>query len=310
MAASFPVGPSLVLAVMGAPRTLAILFLLAGPVLARPVAPFVRLSADLQDAGAEADAAAKSALKAIDEGVDRRKPDQIVEGLRALEPVWSAIPERTMKSVVKSLGNVFAKFKPRVEYDDTRGGLGQPGAGGIPGLPDDEPIQIEDPHEPLLTAYRPLIGLVFDKPQGKDLLLGALKVPHVKAWPEMVALIVTGLGHRVDSALLPTFAGYLDDPDARVASAAADALGRFTDEPVDLRRKATAALVAAFSDAQKEADKEARKRREDDPSPAADRLGNIHVAFRQALRDLTRQACEEPPEWQAWFDEHGRGSDW
>ncbi len=248
------------------------------------------------------DETALAMVAQIDAALDAHDAEAIQDALRRLEGVYAQVGDKTLKKVLKAVGQVFREFKPRID-------AGLPVLPPAPGDTGDEVI-LEDPRVEILACYRMAVGLMYDKPQGADVLLPVLKLPHVKNWPEVVALIVQGLGYRQDPTLTKAIAPWLAADSAALASAAAAALGQLHEKPVEARREAVAALVDEFQRAYDEAAKEARKLREGDAAPAADRLASMQVAFTESLTMLTRATCADPPAWSAWFSARGRESDW
>jgi hypothetical protein len=247
--------------------------------------------------------AIKAALEQLDEGIDEEAYGEIRAALQQLAVLYPELTARDTKKVVKLVKAVFSKVRPRKE---------QPGS--VVGLDrrdpfDTTPVEDESRGELLLT-YRLAVGLMFDKPEGEVVLRAALKLEHVKSWVEVQSVILSGLGFRADPGLTKLFADYLDHAQPYIAGTAAESLGQLAGQSLVARRAAVKVVVDAYSDAEAAAAKEARKIKEDDPTPAADRLAILWVAFNEALKALTGEGHEGPTEWREWFDAHGKGSDW
>jgi hypothetical protein len=231
--------------------------------------------------------------------------------LRRYEDLWRRVSPKMLKKVTTSVVAMFKGYKPRDDYDIPL----EPQRAG------DAPKVVEDTgRQQLLETYRLAAGVLYDKPEGREVIQSVLKISHVRAWPEVVATMVEGLGYQPDAGLTAVVKPYLDDPSSVICGAAAKALSQLHDQPIDVRREAVAALVKAYSGAQEAADKERRraspqKDSGDDqaapsPSPAAERLALMDVPFGQSLQKLTRQTCPNPKCWQDWFDQHGKESTW
>ncbi len=239
--------------------------------------------------------------------MEERKAAPVKDALLKLDPLWKDLSPKTVQKAVKAIGTMFAKLRPQIEID-VDVGLDGPGRRFPPD--DEEDKYAEDSREPVLECYRTAVGLLHDKPEGPAALLPVLKLPHVKEWPDVQALVLQGLGFREDPALFKDFEAYLDHASAAVATQAARALGRYADQPIDLRRRAVEALIRALEAADKAVAREAGKVREGDPTPAADYRALLFVGFHEALMALTRQNFDKTAEWRAWFVAHGKETTW
>jgi hypothetical protein len=285
------------------PRLAALAVLLALPAAGAAQAASAQQA---QGADAAAEATAAEALAKIKKGTEERTPEPIKAALVQLDPLWKQLSPVTIQKVVKAISTMFSKLRPQIEYD-VDVGLDDPNRANPP----DEPDKYEgDSREPVLDCYRTAVGLLSDKPEGPAALLPVLKLPHVKEWPDVRALVLQGLGFREDPALLKDFETYLTDPSPLVASQAARALGRYFDKPMDVRRRAVGSMISALEAADRAAAKEAGKVREGDPTPAADYRASIYVGFHEALLALSHQSFEKTAEWRAWFSEHGKDAAW
>jgi hypothetical protein len=257
-----------------------------------------------------ADAAALAIIEKVNHAIEERVPADIRPALTQLDEIYAQIPPKTLKKVLKSVSAMFAKLVPRTDDRDIDT-LGDDAFNPFGPDEDEEQPVAEDPKAEIEDCYHVAIGVLYDKPEGAAVLLPVLKLPHIKSWPEMQALVLEGLGYRGDPALAKDLEAYLRHPNALVASAAAGGLGKLREEPMDVRRQVVGALVDAFSAARKAADKEAAKAGEDEEElPAKRYLSSIHVAFREALTSLTRQTHDKPAEWREWFDAHGKDASW
>jgi hypothetical protein len=237
------------------------------------------------------EATALAVVETLRHSVEERQMEPIVPALTQLDGIYTRIPPKTLKKVVKAINTMFAKLIPREEQDiDT---LGE-GMRNGPFGPDDGDDD----------------GDVGGGEGGPSVLLAALKQPHIRIWPEVQVLILEGLGYRGEAALEKEFEAYLRHANTMVASAAAGGLSRLREQPMEVRRRATAALVDAFAAAKQASEKEAAKVGEDDERPARAYLSGITVAYREALTSLTRQTWDKPGEWSAWFAEHGKDPSW
>jgi len=253
-----------------------------------------------------ADEQAADAIAQLAKAVDARDASAAQAQLRRYEQLWASLSPRMLKKVITSVVAMFKEFKPRDDYDIPL----------EPVRPGDEPRVYDDTaRRELLDTYRLAAGVLYDKPEGREIIQSVLKISHVRAWPEVVAILVEGLGYHPDAGLTAVIKPYLDDPSPLICGAAAKALSQLHDEPIAVRREAVAALVKAYSDAQVAADKERRRAKphsgeESPPTPAADRLVLMEVPFGLSLEKLTRQSCTGPAAWQQWFDQHGKESNW
>jgi hypothetical protein len=256
-----------------------------------------------------ADTQAAEAIAAMAKAVENRDAPAVRAQLQVYEELWRRVSPKMLKKVITSVVAMFKGFKPREDYDLPL----------EPVLPGDEPRVVEDTgKQELLDAYRLAAGVLYDKPEGREIIQTILKIPHVRQWPEVVALLVEGLGYQPDTGLTAVIKPYLDDPSALICGAAAKALAQLHDEPIAVRREAVAALVKAYSAAQEAADKERRRSKPQDdeggaetqPMPAAERLALMDVPFEMSLQKLTRQSFPDPKGWQEWFDQHGKDATW
>ena len=253
-----------------------------------------------------ADGQAAEAIALLDQAVKDRNASAVQTQLRRFEELWRSLSPKMLKKVITAVVAFFKEFKPRNDYDIPL----------EPTRPGDEPRVVEDTgRQELFESYRLAAGVLYDKPEGREVIQQVLKVPHVRQWPEVVALLVEGLGYQADTGLTAVIRPYLDDPSPIICGAAAKALGQLQDQPITVRREAVAALVKAYSAAKEAADKEARRAKpgandEPAPTPAADKLVLMEVPFGLSLQKLTRQSCTGPVAWQKWFDEHGKDASW
>lgn len=245
----------------------------------------------------------EAALEQLDDGIDDREPAPIQDALQRLDTLYAELTSRDRKKVVRLVKAVFSKYRPRKEMPGSVVRTGREDPFGD--------IQVEDEaRAAVLATYRLAVGLMFDKPEGADVLLPALKLNHVKDWPEVQMVILQGLGFRADPELTKLFAGYLEHDHPYISGTAAESLGQLAGQALDARRPAVKAIVDAYSDAESAATKEARKVKEDDPTPADDRLAILWVSFNEALKALTGEGHDTPTAWREWFAAHGKGSDW
>ena len=256
-----------------------------------------------------ADEQATEAIALLAKAVEERDAEAAQAQLRRYEELWSKVSPKLLKKVIDSVVALFKDFHPRDDFDLEL----------QPRLPGDiAPREVEDTgRAELLATYRLAAGVLYDKPEGREVILRLLKIPHVRKWPDVVATLVEGLGYQPDAGLTAVIKPYLDDPSPMICGAAASALSQLHDEPMAVRREAVAALVKAYSAAQEAADKERRRTKpqagdegESPPTPAADRLVLMEVPFGLSLQKLTRQSFPNPAGWQQWFDEHGKDANW
>lgn len=246
---------------------------------------------------AQVDEVALEALDVIEEAVDDHEPGKVAEALRDLDDVYDKLSERTLKKVHRGLKKMFADFEPK------EGSAVGVGTGVI------DRSQLEGTKRQVGECYTLAVGILFDKPDGDELLLDALKRDHVEEWPEVRALIYEGLGYRVDPELVDEFVDVLEDDAPEVAAAGAIALGQFFENDMELRREIVEELIEAYLEHHEEAEKEERRGR-DDEREASDYLAIIEVPFDESLRSLTRRSFEGAPEWEQWWDEHGNDDEW
>lgn len=294
------------LVVLPAPAALA----RAGAVVAvAPVALVVAQAKAKTPDTSEADAQATEAIELMAKAVEERNAEAAQVQLRRFEELWGKVSPKLLKKVIASVVALFKEFHPRDDFDLEL----------QPRLPGDiAPREVEDTgRAELLATYRLAAGVLYDKPEGREVILTLLKIPHVRKWPDVVATLVEGLGYQPDAGLTAVIKPYLDDPSPMICGAAANALSQLHDEPMAVRREAVAALVKSYSAAQEAADKERRRTKpqagdegESPPTPAADRLVLMEVPFGLSLQKLTRQSFPDPAGWQQWFDEHGKDANW
>lgn len=256
-----------------------------------------------------ADQQAAEAIALMDQAIEERNAEAAQTQLRRYEELWGKVSPKMLKKVIGSVVALFKQFHPRDDFDLEL----------QPRLPGDiAPREVEDTgRRELLQTYRLAAGVLYDKPEGREVILSILKISHVRSWPDIVATLVEGLGYQPDAGLTAVIKPYLDDPSPMICGAAANALSQLHDEPIAVRREAVAALVKAYSAAQEAADKERRRAKpqagdegESPPTPAADRLVLMEVPFGLSLQKLTRQSFPDPAGWQQWFDEHGKDATW
>ena len=254
-----------------------------------------------------ADEQAAEAIALMAKAVKERDAAGAQAQLRKYEELWGKVSPKMLKKVTTSVVSMFKDYHPRDDYD-------------IPleqRRPGDEEVVVEDTgREELLATYRLAAGVLYDKPEGREVILQVLKVAHVRSWPDVDAILVEGLGYQPDAGLTAVIKPYLDDPSPVICGAAANALSQLHDQPIAIRREAVGALIKSWSAAQVAADKEARRTKpadsdeESPPTPAADRLVLMEVPFGLTLQKLTRQSFPDPAGWQKWFDEHGKDATW
>lgn len=257
---------------------------------------------------AAADTEAAEAIAAMAKAVEARDAAGVQAQLRRYEELWRRVSPKLLKKISISIVAMFKAFKPRDDYD-------------IPLEPQrvgDAPKVVENTaRQEMFETYRLAAGVLYDKPEGREIIQSVLKITHVRAWPEVVATMVEGLGYQPDAGLTAVIKPYLDDPSPQICGAAAKALSQLHDQPLEVRREAVAALVKAYTAAQVAADKERRRSsgpQDEDgeaaPEPASERLALMDVPFGQTLQRLTRQSFPDPKGWQDWFDKHGKESTW
>lgn len=240
---------------------------------------------------------ADDALDAIDQAIDERDPERMRESFETLDMVYRDVSPRTVKRIGKAVGKVFSKYQPRVEvldYDEVT-----------------DEYEIFSDKDDVEGIYVMAVGLLYDKPEGPDVLKPLLKQAHIKEWGEVRAAIVEGLGYRADPGELSFFSGLLKDSDPAVARAAVVAIGQLKDADFAIRKKAAKVLVERYADATKRAQKELKRKREDAEAGDAERfLGAVEAAMDEALTELTRQRFTGSADWETWFDEHPDEEDW
>lgn len=272
-------------------RAVLLLALTLGATLgAAPGAPAAAQEAPLPPEIAELDdkqvaERAGAALDRFDAGLDERDTERIREALVELAGLWPRLPEKTHRKVFKAARTLFSELKPRDE-------IREDGTDDAPGI---------------RYAYETAVGLVFDKPDGDNVLAYALKQEHIEEWPVVQAHILTGLGFRQDPKQLDLLADYLDHEQQEVAAAAARGLGRLSEQDGKLRQAACAEIMDAWQDLAKRAEREARK----DPDGEVNRLMQLLEApFAEALTALSRQHHRGFEAWRRWFDEDAAGVEW
>ncbi len=227
---------------------------------------------------------AEDALDAFDDALDDRRMRDVEEALRDMALVYDKVSERTVKKFHKAYGKLF-KFEPRGEVKEDG----------------------SDPRAEVLAAYQLAVGTVFDKEGGDKLLLAALKNGHVKKWADARALFVEAIGHRLDPENIDVLADALEDDDAVVVRVAAAGLGLLSEAEVDVRRACVEPLIDALSERVSDAEKEERKGKE---TEAQEFLLAVEGTLHEALVELTRERFSTAAEYEAWFDEVGRGDRW
>lgn len=225
---------------------------------------------------------ASDALAVLGEACKRYEYETIEEALLDFDLVWDKVSDKTRKKIEKGIAGVLST-RPAREIDYESG---------------------TDPATKLLPAYELCAGILFDKPDGDEVLADALKHKHVKDWPDARALLVEALGAREDATLVPLLITYLEDEDAGVVVAAAKACGVFSEETPEVRRTATAALIEAWLAHHDAAEKEA-KRSKGKEEERAEFLLRVEGAFASSLTSIARQSFTEVGEWRDWFAEAG-----
>lgn len=224
-----------------------------------------------------------SALDAIKDGLKEKDGDAVAVALVALGPDYDAVPEGLTKKIDKAVLSVL-KTAPWPKRS-----------------------QEHDPREDLIDAYLAAIGLVFERPDGSEILLAAYKQPHFKDWPELRARIVEGLGYRVDPVLMSFFGKALDEH-SLVAAAAAGSMALYSEMPQVIRKDGCQRILIAWADASQAAKKEASKGK--DEMSAQDHLMRIQGPFELALEALSRQRLDGLDAWDEWYRQRSGGQDW
>lgn len=257
-----------------ASRLLGLLACLAAFALATP-------RASAQDTGPEG--LAKMALESFGDALDDYDYPVMEEALGDLDMVYAKVSPKTLKKIHKAIAKLF-KTGPNkaVEW-------------GAESRPEDD----------LVPSYQLAIGMIYDKDEGPKLIRDALKQRHVKEWGEMRATFIEALAQRVEESQVDTLIDYLEDEHPDVVVAAAQGLKRFSEHDGALRKECAEALLDAWLERHAAMEKEARKVKEDDPTPAGDFLLRVEGSFEDGLTRLTRQRMSDPLEWREWFAEHG-----
>jgi hypothetical protein len=227
---------------------------------------------------------AADALKRFDAGLSDKDVPELEESLADFDLIYEKVEDKTRKKIHKAYGKLF-KLEPRQENREDG----------------------TDPQSELLGAYQLAAGTVFDKDGGRQILMSALKLGHIKRWPDATALFVEALGHRVEPENVKVLVGYLDSEDAPVVRAAVEGLGRFAEHDIKLRREAVKPLIKILAELDTAARKEAKKgKREEDQ----EFLLSVEGVFYEALLELTRRRFESVEEWEDWFAANGAKERW
>jgi HEAT repeat protein len=228
---------------------------------------------------------AADALKTLAEGVDDHDEEAVREALTDFDVAWPELDEKTRGKVVKAVGKMFAKYKPRDSIQD----------------------DLTSDRSEIENCYRIATGLMFDKQGGAEVLVTALKHKHIQKWPAVQAHMLEGLGHRRDGERIEDIAEYLEAGDSKVAAAAAKALGRLSEQQREVREEAVEALIEAYLSAEKRAVKEAKT---DEDGPENEYYIRIEVSFSDALTALTRKRLETAKDWDHWYRKDSRREAW
>jgi hypothetical protein len=275
-----------------------------GPtILALAIVAAPAMSAPTRAGGALDEKEIEATLDQLKEGIADEDYKAISEALQRLDLQYPELTPKDLKKVVKLVKAVFAKVRPPKELPGSVVRIG-------PVDPFEEIAVEDEARGEVLAMYRLAIGLMFDRPEGEEVLVPTLKLEHIREWPEVQMVVLQGLGFRSDPGLTRLFADYLEHEDPYIAGTAAESLGQLAGKPLEERRPAVEAIIEAFNDAEKAAKKEERKVKEDDPTPLNDRLQILWVSFNEGLKALTGEGHDGPAAWREWFAEHGKGEDW
>lgn len=237
---------------------------------------------------------ALSALKAIKTGVEEYEPNRVRLALDDIDSIYDKVTPKIRGKIHKGLGSMFSNFVPK--------------EAGMAQFEDNEEESWGEKQRALEGCYVLAVGILFDKEEGDEILLTALKRSHIKDWPRVRAVIYEGLSYRDDPDLIKHFTQGLSDPAYLVVAASVNALGRFQDHDMKVRRVIVKNLVEAYAGQQAVIDKAVRRKK--GVEEAEQFMLHIEVPFNDALMALTRQACSDATEWEEWFDENGSEDVW
>lgn len=222
---------------------------------------------------------ADDALDALHDALRGPDLDAVRLSVRQLDEVWDQLDERTGEKACKAVAGIL-ELRPRHST-------------GEEGL---------DEHEELLDAYSLAVAFLFEKPPGGELLEDALRFKHLKTQPDVLALILEGLGLRAEADRVDVFLDRLDDEEIEVAAAAVNALANYRDADGELRKEIVEALVDAYHDLDRDAEREARH---DKDTEARDRLARLEGNFDRTLVRLTGVDIVGATSWKGWWDDVG-----
>jgi len=227
---------------------------------------------------------AADALTRFQKALSDKSTTALEECVRDFDAIHDKVDAKTVKKLHRAYSDLFAlEVRQEVREDGS------------------------NPAEELLVVYQLAVGTVFDAPDGRELLLSALKRKHIKAWADAQALFLEGLGLRMEPENIPVLAEALESDSVVVVRVGAKGLAAFSEQPVDLRRQATAPLVKQLVVLDAAAAKERAKGKQ---KTAQDFLTAVEGSFRDALQVLTRQKLQRAEDWSAWFDDFGGGDGW
>ncbi len=138
-------------------------------------------------------------------------------------------------------------------------------------------------------STKPLVGWVGHKNFRKDLVLQRY--------------LLLSLGKTRDKDGLKTLIVSLENKDAAIVSAAAEAMGEFAEAPQDVRKEVFDALLKPLMAAKSAADVVSTDQ------TAKDRFDIIKAAIITSLGKLSKHQEQDPDEWQRWWNKNKR-ADW
>ncbi len=138
-------------------------------------------------------------------------------------------------------------------------------------------------------STKPLVGWVGHKNFRKDLVLQRY--------------LLLSLGKTRDKDGLKTLVVNLENKDASIVSAAAEAMGDFADADQTLRKEVFDSLLKPLMSAKSSADVVSTDQ------TAKDRFDIIKAAIITSLGKLSKHTEQDPDEWQRWWNKNKR-ADW
>ena len=140
-------------------------------------------------------------------------------------------------------------------------------------------------------------------PESTKLLVGWIGHKNLRKDLVLQRYLILSLGKTRDKDGLKTLVVYLENKDATLVSAAAEAMAEFAESDLALRKEVFDSLLKPLMAAKGAADAVSTDQ------TAKDRFDIIKAAIITSLGKLSKHAEQDPEEWQRWWNKNKR-ADW